>query len=121
MAEWLCSSFSNDKQNKADVALRVGKTHVKGLGLGLWCLTPVSTIFQVYCGGFSPQELRFPDTYQRMRVFSTKKKTGNYHTIICPIGSIFTLIWFIRYRYYCHLQFLNNAIIVQTKVLVPLV
>ena len=29
--------------------LSVNKLHY--LGLGLWCLTPLSTIFQLYCGG----------------------------------------------------------------------
>lgn len=38
---------------------------------------------------------------------------------VCPVVTVSTLIWFMRYVHYCNLQLLNNAIIVQTKVLLP--
>jgi len=39
--------------------------------------------------------------------------------IIHPIVSVSTLTWFIRYIYYWNLQFLNNVIIIKTKVRWP--
>ena len=39
--------------------------------------------------------------------------------IIHPVVSASALTWFIRYIYYWILQFLNNVIIIKTKVLHP--
>ena len=39
--------------------------------------------------------------------------------IIRPVVSILAQAWSIRYIYYWNLQFLNNAIIIKTKVLLP--
>ena len=38
---------------------------------------------------------------------------------VWPLVTASTLIWFMRYIHYCNLHLLNNAIIVQTKVLLP--
>ena len=38
---------------------------------------------------------------------------------ILPVVSALALIWFIRYIYYWNLQFLNNVITDQTKILFP--
>jgi hypothetical protein len=39
--------------------------------------------------------------------------------IIHPVVRVSALTWFIRYIYYWNLQFLNNVIIINTKVLLP--
>ena len=39
------------------------------------------------------------------------------HSIIHPVVSVSELTWFIRYIYYLNLQFLNDVIIMKTKVL----
>jgi hypothetical protein len=36
-------------------------------------------------------------------------------SIICPIVRVSVLTWFIGYIYYCNLQFLNNVIIIKSK------
>jgi hypothetical protein len=40
-------------------------------------------------------------------------------SITRPVVSVSSLVWFIRYIYNGHLQFLNNVIIIKTKVLLP--
>jgi len=38
---------------------------------------------------------------------------------VVPIVIVLALAWFISYIYYWNSQFLNNAIIIKTKVLLP--
>ena len=42
-------------------------------------------------------------------------------SVIRPVVSVSSLTWVIRYIYYWNLQFLNNVIIIKTKVFVILV
>jgi hypothetical protein len=56
------------------------------------------------------------------QIWKKKKNSGGLlvsEIIICPVVSVSALTWFIRYMYHWNLQFLNNVIIIKTKVLLP--
>ena len=51
LSECCVDFFSTKGQNDGIMYSIVRLEHVYIVGLGLWCLMPLSTIFQLYCGG----------------------------------------------------------------------
>jgi hypothetical protein len=95
-------------------------------GSGLWCLKPLSSIFQLqhtkgyrcgFIGGGNQSTRRTFFTcspYWYVGRFLTLSPFWHARNI-----SASRMTWFIRYIFYSNLQLLNHVIIIKTKVLLP--
>jgi len=74
MLKWVCNGPITCNWALLTLSLSIN-------GLGLWCLTPLSTIFRLYCGGqfFLVDETRVP---------------GEIHRSVASIDKLYHIIWY---------------------------